>query len=330
MAQYKQYKTEFNDYQMAIFNTLDLNGYKRFNLMSVYSYLIKHSIDKLVSKSLSKLYAMYIRYHKKVDSMDESISKSYFCGLINELVDLKLLAKDNRKVFILDSPVDKKVDEKVDKNNSAPSVEESGVTEDSVATEIQSSKNIYNNNNIYNTSSEDVADIHNDFDLEFESADSKVFVPNGSKVLATKEQLKEIAEDLYKTLKIRSNHIKTEVLNVICAYDERIYLQSARSYLKAVILDKKARREIEREDFVKKVAIGKNLVRASKHKNVSGDSFGNYTSNNSRRFNAIEESSEYSFGNYTSNNSSRMARVNHTDKQVREFESLENDLLGWY
>ena len=307
MAQYKQYKTEFNDYQMAIFNTLDLNGYKRFNLMSVYSYLIKYSTDKLVSKSLSKLYAMYIRYHKKVDSMDESISKSYFCGLINELVDLKLLAKDNRKVFILDSPVDKKVDEKVDKNNSAPSVEESEVTEDSVATEIQSSKNIYNNN-IYNTSSEDVADIHNDFDLAFESANSKVFVPYGSKVLATKEQLKEIAEDLYKTLKIRSNHIKTEVLNVICAYDERIYLQSARSYLKAVILDKKARREIEREDFVKKVAIGKNLVRASKHKDVSGDSF----------------------GNYTSNNSSRMARVNYTNEQVREFESLENDLLGWY
>lgn len=307
MARQKYYKTKFNDYQMAIFNALDLNGYKRFNLMSVYSYLIKHSIDKLVSKSLSKLYAMYIRYHKKVDSMDESISKSYFCGLITELVDLKLLTKDNRKVFILDSPVDKKVDEKVDKNNSAPSVEESGVTKDSVATEIQSS-NQYYNNNIYNTSGEDVADIHNDFDLAFESADSKVFVPYGSKVLATKEQLKEIAEDLYKTLKIRSKHIKTEVLNVICAYDERIYLQSARSYLKAVITDKKARREIEREDFVKKVAIGKNLVRASKHKDVSGDSF----------------------GNYTSNNSSRMNRVNHTDKQVREFESLENDLLGWY
>lgn len=307
MARQKYYKTKFNDYQMAIFNTLDLNGYKRFNLMSVYSYLIKHSIDKLVSKSLSKLYAMYIRYHKKVDSMDESISKSYFCGLITELVDLKLLTKDNRKVFILDSPVDKKVDKKVDKNNSAPSVEESEVTGDSVATEIQSS-NQYYNNNIYNTYSEDVADIHNDFDLAFESADSKVFVPYGSKVLATKEQLKEIVEDLYKTLKIRSNHIKTEVLNVICAYDERIYLQSARSYLKAVIIDKKARREIEREDFVKKVAIGKNLVRASKHKDVSGDSFGNYTSNNSKR----------------------MARINHTDKQVREFESLENDLLGWY
>lgn len=329
MARQKYYKTKFNDYQMSIFNTLDLNGYKRFNLMSVYSYLIKHSIDKLVSKSLSKLYAMYIRYHKKVDSMDESISKSYFCGLINELVDLKLLAKDNRKVFILNSPVDKKVDEKVDKNNSAPSVEESEVTEDSVATEIQSSNNQYYNNNIYNTSSEDVADTHNNFDLAFESADSKVFVPYGSKVIATKEQLKEIAEDLYKTLKIRSKHIKTEVLNVICAYDEKIYLQSARSYLKAVILDKKARREIEREDFVKKVAIGKNLVRASKHKDVSGDSFGNYTSNNSSRMARVNHD-DNSFGNYTSNNSSRMNRVNHTDKQVREFESLENDLLGWY
>ena len=324
MARQKYYKTKFNDYQMSIFNTLDLNGYKRFNLMSVYSYLIKHSIDKLVSKSLSKLYAMYIRYHKKVDSMDESISKSYFCGLINELVDLKLLAKDNRKVFILNSPVD----EKVDKNNSAPSVEESRVTVDSVATEIQSS-NQYYNNNIYNTSSEDVADTHNNFDLAFESDDSKVFVPYGSKVLATKEQLKEIAEDLYKTLKIKSNHIKTEVLNVICAYDERIYLQSARSYLKAVILDKKARREIEREDFKKKVAIGKNLVRASKHKDVSGDSFGNYTSNNSSRMARVNHD-DNSFGNYTSNNSSRMNRVNHTDKQVREFESLENDLSGWY
>ena len=220
------------------------------------------------------------------------------------------------------------MDKKVDKNNSAPSVEESEVAGDSVATEIQSS-NQYYNNNIYNTSSEDVADIHNDFDLAFESADSKVFVPYGSKVLATKEQLKEIAEDLYKTLKIRSNHIKTEVLNIVCAYDERIYLQSARSYLKAVILDKKARREIEREDFVKKVVIGKNLVRASKHKDVSGDSFGNYTSNNSSRMARVNHD-DNSFGNYTSNNSSRMNRVNHTDKQVREFESLENDLLGWY
>lgn len=298
---YKHYKIQFNDYQMSVFNSLDLNGHKRFNLMSIYAYLIKHSQDRLVSKSLSRLHAMYIKYHKKMDSISESISKSYFCKLINQLEELNLLEKENRKVFILQNAVDKKVDKKVDKINSASDIEESEVSEYFDDTQILNVNFNNNNYNIFYTSNEDVPDTNNDFDLVDSTVGSTAFIANIGDTLATKNQLEEIAHDLYKMLGIKSRHIKTEVANIIWRYAGTIYLHAARSYLKTVILDKKLKRDKEREEFKKNYIYNKNLSR---------------TSNNG-------------WGNYLSNNSKRLAQMEaNRQESIRKYESMDFDQIG--
>ena len=66
-------------------------------------------------------------------------------------------------------------------------------------------------------------------------------------------------------------------------------------------------------------------------------SFGNYTSNNSKRMANANKNIETGRGNYTSNNSKRMANAQVSEKIKREIEELEAnisngyvDLLGWY
>ena len=324
----KKYKIKFNDYQKHIFDNIDVNGHKRHYLMSVMSYLIKYSNkDGLVLKSLSKLFAMYKRYHKKVNSFVDSISKAYFCKLVNELVDLKLLTKDKRKVFIFKNEVDKKVDKKVDKNNSTPSIEESEVSEDFEDTQISNLNSLYYNYNIYNTSGEDVDYTYNDFDSSKRTDTSTVFVANIGDTLATRNQLEEIAEDLYKSLRIKSRHIKTEVTNIIWRYSGTIYLHAARSYLKTVILDKKLKRDREREEFAKEYIYTKNITRNNRY--ITGGS--NYLSNNNKRLRQIAGLNN-EWGNYISNNSQRLDKVNsqNFNRKQKEYEYMENDLLGWY
>lgn len=267
----KNYRIKLNEYQMNIFNKQDFNGDKQCKLQSLLAYIIKHSIDNTLTKSTNKLYAMYIRHHK-------SISLSYFKKLVNVLIDLKLLIRKGKQLIILqeeqqcnDIEVAKKVAKKVAKENCQSDVENTDFEEDFYLHNYKH-EYIYNNYNIYNTTSEKFCASEND-------------------TFASIEQLKSIANDLYKNLKIRSNHVKTEVLNVIYAYEGRIYLKAARQYLKAVILDKKVARDKEREEFAKKYIFAKNIARVNQP--VVGDTFGNYTSNNRKRLAQMETRRQY-------------------------------------
>ena len=266
------YKIKLTEYQMNIFNKQDFNGDKQCKLQSVLAYIIKHSVDNTLSKSINKLYAMYIRHHR-------AISLSYFKKLVNVLIDLKILIRKGKQLIILqeeqqcnDIEVAKKVAKKVAKENCQSDIENTDFANDF---ELHNYKPINNNNynyNIYNTTSEKFCASEND-------------------TFASIEQLKSIANDLYKNLKIRSNHVKTEVLNVIYAYEGRIYLKAARQYLKAVILDKKVARDKEREEFAKKYIFAKNIARVNQP--VVGDTFGNYTSNNRKRLVQMEVRRQY-------------------------------------
>lgn len=245
-----KYKVTFNDYQMSIFNALDFNGNKRHNLMSVYSYLIKHSIDNLVSKSLSKLYSMYIRHHKKIDSTIESISKAYFCKLVKDLVDLELLERDNRKVFILETRVDKKVDEKVDKKNPTESVENSILDEIFANAEIPNSNSSNNTYNLYYTSDEDVFGMNYNLDFDSNSeTEFGSFIPNND-VIATKEELLDITEELFKQFRIKSKIVKSEVRDRIEKYASKIYRKTAVDYIAKVIGDMHGKNEARRNAFL--------------------------------------------------------------------------------
>lgn len=216
------YKIKFNDYQENVFSTVDFNGDKRNKLMSVYSYLIKYSNDvNVVSKSLNKLHKMYVRYHYK-------ISNKYFYNLVDVLVDLDLLKKNNNKILI----VQEKVQEKVQIKETTESIENTSVDVDFEKLKCRG------------------------IDYTYNSFTNIKFCGVGE--FATKEELKEIAQDLYKHLKIKSSYIKTEVLNIISRYTGVIYKKSARDYLFTVILDKKLKREAERNNFYKKFIANKN------------------------------------------------------------------------
>ena len=274
----KNYKIKFNEYQMNIFNKEEFNGDKQDKLQSVLSYIMKYSVNDVLTKSINKLHSMYIRGHR-------TISLSYFKKLVNVLIDLKLLVRSGRKLIVLQEievfEVAEKVAKKVAKKNCTLDIENTDFANNFELHNYKLINNNNNNYNIYNTTSEK-------------------FCPSKNDTFASIEQLKSIANDLYKNLKIRSNHVKTEVLNVIYAYAGRIYLKAARSYLMTVILDKKLKRDKEREEFKKKYVYNKNLSR---------------TVNNQG-------------SNYTSNNSKRVRQF--TEAEIRKAEEIENDLLSWY
>lgn len=127
------YKIKFNDYQNTILNNVDYNGDKRRKLMSVYSYLIKHSENNIVIKSLNKLHKMYCRYHIKV-------SNKYFYILVDILNELKLIIKNDSGITI--------VQEKVQKEKVTEDVEITDLSALSKKRNDESLYNLYTNTNI--------------------------------------------------------------------------------------------------------------------------------------------------------------------------------------
>lgn len=254
----------FTEYQLAVLDMQQYNGGKTKKIQSVLRYIIEYSVGGKLMYSINRLFVMY-------SSKGKRMSRKYFYNLVQELKDLSLVEqKDNDLFLVLEKKVYKKVHKKVHKENCTPSLENTSVEGGTVpALNTQDNNNNYN---IYNTT-------------------PKEFCPSKNATFASIEQLKSIAEDLYKNLKIRSNHVKTEVLNVIYAYEGRIYLKAARSYLKAVILDKKVARDKEREEFAKKYIFAKNIARVNKPATV--DTFGNYTSNNRKRLAQVEAHRQY-------------------------------------
>ncbi len=261
----KENYINFNEYQLTILDSHEFNGSKTKKIQSVLRYVMKYSPNNKLVYSIHKLYKMY-------SSKGKRMSQRYFYNLIAELKDLNLLEEKENEIFlVLSKKVQEKVQGKVQTENSTESVENANVSE-CHAPSLETSR-VNNNYNIYNTTSNELCPETN------------------SNIYASLEDLKSIAEDLYKNLKIRSRHIKTDVLNMIYQYAGKISIKGARQYLKAVILDKKVARDKEREEFAKKYIFAKNLARVNKP--VTGDTFGNYVSNNSRRLAQMEARRQY-------------------------------------
>ena len=255
----------FNEYQIAVLDMQQFSAKKTQKIQSVLRYIVKYSVGGKLMYSINRLFVMYSHKGKRM-------SRKYFYNLVQELKDLNLLEqKDNDLFLVLEKKVYKKVYKKVHKENCTPSVENTGLEDDAVpALNTQDNNNNYN---IYNTTSNELCPETN------------------SNIYASLEELKSIAEDLYKNLKIRSRHIKTDVLNMIYQYEGKISIKGARQYLKAVILDKKVARDKEREEFAKKYIFAKNLARVNQ--SVTVDTFGNYTSNNRKRLAQMEARRQY-------------------------------------
>ena len=269
----KENYINFNEYQLTILDSHEFNGSKTKKIQSVLRYVMKYSPNNKLVYSIHKLYKMY-------SSKGKRMSQRYFYNLIAELKDLNLLEEKENEIFlVLSKKVQEKVQGKVQTENSTESVENANVSEFHVPTLDTANSNI-NNYNIYNITSNELCPSKN------------------SNIYASLEDLKSIANDLYKNLKIRSRHIKTEVLNMIYQYEGKISLKGARQYLKAVILDKKVARDKEREEFAKKYIFAKNLARVNQPivgtgSNTTHNSFGNYTSNNRKRLAQMEARRQY-------------------------------------
>lgn len=254
----------FSEYQLAVLDTQLFNGNKNKKIQSVLRYVMQYSKNNKLVYSIHRLYKMYTSKNKRM-------SQRYFYNLISELKDLNLLEEKEKEIFLVLEKSAKKVQEKVQTENDAVDVENTDFSAGDFPT-LKTEE--YNNNyNIYNTTSNELCPETN------------------SNIYASLEDLESIAEDLYKNLKIRSRHIKTDVLNMIYQYKGKISLKGARQYLKAVILDKKVARDKEREEFAKKYIFAKNLARVNQP--VVGDTFGNYTSNNRKRLAQMEARRQY-------------------------------------
>lgn len=261
----------FTEYQLAVLDMQLFNGNKNKKIQSVLRYVMQYSKNNKLVYSIHRLYKMYTSKNKRM-------SQRYFYNLISELKDLNLLEEKEKEIFLVLEKSAKKVQEKVQTENDAVDVENTDFSAGDFPT-LKTEE--YNNNyNIYNTTSNELCPETN------------------SNIYASLEDLESIAEDLYKNLKIRSRHIKTDVLNMIYQYKDKISLKGARQYLKAVILDKKVARDKEREEFAKKYIFAKNLARVNRTivgpgSNTTHNSFGNYTSNNRKRLAQMEARRQY-------------------------------------
>lgn len=104
------YKIKFDDEQIQKIYSISDKPATQSRLMSILSYVIKYT-DKTtntLTKSISKLYKMYLRYHNK-------ITRSYFYTLIAKLKEENLLS--------FNLVEDKKEDEKEDKKELPETVE---------------------------------------------------------------------------------------------------------------------------------------------------------------------------------------------------------------
>ena len=261
----------FSEYQLAVLDMQLFNGNKNKKIQSVLRYVMQYSKNNKLVYSIHRLYKMYTSKNKRM-------SQRYFYNLIAELKELNLLEEKENEIFLVLEKSAKKVQEKVQTENCTPSVENTGLEGSDFPT-LKTEEYNYNYN-IYNTTS-------NELCLE-----------TNSNIYASLEDLESIAEDLYKNLKIRSRHIKTDVLNIIYQYKGKISLKGARQYLKAVILDKKVARDKEREEFAKKYIFAKNIARVNRTivdtgSNTTHNSFGNYISNNSKRLAQMEARRQY-------------------------------------
>lgn len=112
------YKIKLTEKQITTIYSISDKESTQITLMSILSYLIKYTDEttNTLTRSFSKLYKMYLRYHNK-------ITRSYFYTLIGKLKENNLLS--------FAAAEDKKEDKKEDKEKVPESVENTHLEDNS-------------------------------------------------------------------------------------------------------------------------------------------------------------------------------------------------------
>ena len=203
------YKIKFNQYQKNIFKEVDFNGDKKRKIMSVYSYLIKYSDETgVVTKSLTKLHKMYLRYHKKM-------SLSYFKQISLILIDLKLIKKIDDVLII----IAEKIAEKIANQEVSKPIEN---------TSLECNSNLHNNEQNY--------DLYTNTNIV---RMLKGFYKGLSgRVNATKKDLQDIAKCLFVLNRVDSALVQHAVFSKIKYSKRNINLAGAVAYVEAIVMEK--------------------------------------------------------------------------------------------
>ena len=203
------YKIKFNQYQKNIFKEVDFNGDKKRKIMSVYSYLIKYSDETgVVTKSLTKLHKMYLRYHKKM-------SLSYFKQISLILIDLKLIKKIDDVLII----IAEKIAEKIANQEVSKPIEN---------TSLECNSNLHNNEQNY--------DLYTNTNIV---KMLKAFYKGLSgRVNVTKKDLQDIAKCLFVLNRVDSALVQHAVFSKIKYSKRNINLTGAVAYVEAIVMEK--------------------------------------------------------------------------------------------
>ena len=213
----KIYKIKLTDQQKAILNDhIDYEESRR-KAFSILSYLIKHINlnDGGLRKSQRKIYDMYsarnFAYHEK-------LSFSSFQKVIRRLISLKLIIAEklnNKITYFLPT--------NLPSQNTAQSVENTGLNGVSYGDEIQ---NINNNINT-NTNIDDILKSY-----------EKFYKGVAGNPITSKKDLRKIAINLFNLQGIKEPYIQALVLNKINNSHVKIQLKGAVSYIKTIINEK--------------------------------------------------------------------------------------------
>lgn len=203
------YKIKFNQYQKNIFKEVDFNGDKKRKIMSVYSYLIKYSDETgVVTKSLTKLHKMYLRYHKKM-------SLSYFKQISLILIDLKLIKKIDDVLII----IAEKIAEKIANQEVSKPIEN---------TSLECNSNLHNNEQNY--------DLYTNTNIV--KMLKGFYKGLSGRVNATKKDLQDIAKCLFVLNRVDSALVQHAVFSKIKYSKKNINLAGAVAYVEAIVMEK--------------------------------------------------------------------------------------------
>ena len=203
------YKIKFNQYQKNIFKEVDFNGDKKRKIMSVYSYLIKYSDETgVVTKSLTKLHKMYLRYHKKM-------SLSYFKQISLILIDLKLIKKIDDVLII----IAEKIAEKIANQEVSKPIEN---------TSLECNSNLHNNEQNY--------DLYTNTNIV--KMLKGFYKGLSGRVNVTKKDLQDIAKCLFVLNRVDSALVQHAVFSKIKYSKKNINLAGAVAYVEAIVMEK--------------------------------------------------------------------------------------------
>ena len=214
------YKINFTEKELNIFNTIERQS-KKESLMSIYSYLLKHSNKEsnTLEISFNKLYNMYIRYHKQ-------LGFSTLKKRVNTLKELGLIvieknSKGVNKYLFTKFTIADNVADNVANKKCAETVEITTIEEELKIPKYLNLSYIDNDIDSNNNSN-----TNNEFKT-LEKVNDKSIVINRAK-------------ELLKELKVKSSWIKKAVLDKLSKYYSNITIKYLDSYICKVIMQIRA------------------------------------------------------------------------------------------